>query len=232
MCIVCEYINLTDSKAKQKILKISEIFFMSCPNVQYIPLEFKNLKTLLGLNNTNITIIPKQLTKLIEIDCSKTRIQLIPRTLTNLTYLDCSSTLVGHISSNLTNLNYLNCSNTLVTKIPKTLINLKEIECEHSKIIKIPKSLIKLEYLDCSNTPINYIPKTLINLTYLDCSNTLISKLEKSIIKRQKKIKKGFLGVIILYKRYKLFKILWKIAEYYTAIKYAPSKILNYIELD
>lgn len=35
-----------------------------------------------------------------------------------------------------------------------------------------------------------------------------------------------------LYKKYKKNKILWKIAEYYTAKKYSPEKILKYIDLD
>jgi hypothetical protein len=38
-----------------------------------------------------------------------------------------------------------------------------------------------------------------------------------------------------LYRRYKWnkrLKTLWEIAEYYTAKKYAPDKILNYVELD
>ena len=51
-------------------------------------------------------------------------------------------------------------------------------------------------------------------------------------LKRFKQIKNGFKQFLNLYKQYKQFKILWKIAEYYSARKYAPKYILNYTELD
>jgi hypothetical protein len=50
------------------------------------------------------------------------------------------------------------------------------------------------------------------------------SRVEDKIIKIQRLYR--------LYKWNKHKKSLWEIAEYYTAKKYSPSNILNYIELD
>jgi hypothetical protein len=93
---------------------------------------------------------------------------------------------------------------------------------------KIPKELIKLTELDCSGTNVDHIPCELINLNDL-CYDGY--KTDIKIIKRQKRIKNGFIKFIKLYKKYKWLKTLWKIAEYYTAKKYSPDNIIKYIDL-
>ncbi len=141
---------------------------------------------------------------------------------------------------------YLDCCEQ-VTIIPKEFYNAKVLFCVNSKLTEIPKELIKLEILYCSYTYIKEIPKELINLKTLYCNHTEIKEIPKELINlrcfgntninsefivlRQKKIRKGLYKFITLYKKYKLFKILWKIAEYYIKKKYAPENILKYIQL-
>jgi hypothetical protein len=94
---------------------------------------------------------------------------------------------------------------------------------------RIPKELIKLTELDCSGTNVEYIPYELINLNDL-CYDEY--KTDFLILKRQRKIKKGFIKFVNLYKKYKWLNTLWKIAEYYTAKKYSPKNIFKYIDLE
>ena len=60
-----------------------------------------------------------------------------------------------------------------------------------------------------------------IHSKYFNTINNNIQKIKKN--------KFAFYKFIILYKQYKLLKILLKIAEYYMAKKYHPNNILNYI---
>ena len=138
---------------------------------------------------------------------------------------------------NLIELNCYDCE--YIQEIP-ILPNLKILICSYTCIKEIP-NLHKLEYLDCFNTQIKEIP-ILPKLKYLTCSNTqikeipILPKLEclryyKIYCDNEYKIKLYYIKQKLNRKLYNLYKLrknlktLWKIAEYYTKIKYHPKNI-------
>ena len=185
----------------------------------------------------------KYITKLI----LKANDTYIPETLVNLKHLDCDGTQVKIIPKNLINLQILICTNTQIKKIPNTLINLIELYCYNTKIKNIPNTLVNLQYLCCYRTQIKLIPNTLVNLQELYCnkltlSNKLISlkyiyQLNNinnywNYINKSDKHRLAFIKLQKIFRLRKLFKILWKIAEYYTAKKYSPENVMKFINLD
>ena len=58
-----------------------------------------------------------------------------------------------------------------------------------------------------------------------------LDELNNKIVKFNR-TKQGLIKFVKLYKYYKLFKTLWKIAEYYSKIKYMPIHIFKYVNLD
>ena len=194
-----------------------------CENNYTIDLEYLNIS-----NCKTVCEIPNTLTNLKHINCEYTNINYIPKEFINLLILNCRHSDIVDLPNTLTKLEDLNCNNTAITIIPPELINIKKLYICHTNIDNIPGELIKLNKLFFLYTRVTNISKKLINLTDL-CVG---ARRNIAIIVRQKRIKTGFLKFIKLYKRYKLFIQLWKIAEYYTAKKYHPNNIHKYITLD
>ena len=193
-----------------------------CDNNYTYDIEYLNIS-----NCKTVCYIPNTLINLKHINCEYTKIKNIPKEFTNLIILNCKHSNITNLPNTLIKLEDINCNNTVIKEIPAEFINLKRLYICHTDITNIPNELIKLEKLFFLYTNISTIPKKLINLTNL-CVG---ARRNVATIVRQKKIKNGFIQFIKLYKRYKLFIQLWKIAEYYTAKKYHPNNILKYITL-
>ena len=102
-------------------------------------------------------------------------------------------------------------NNPKIKNIPyiKGMKGLYVFNCKEVKNIENSKELTKLFISNCDN---------FYNIDTID--NKKINEYLSSIcIKRW-------------YKKYKHFKTLWKIAEYYTKRKYSPENILNYVYLE
>jgi len=156
---------------------------------------------------------------MIELECCSCQdITEIPN-LPNLKILDCSHTNITEIP-NLPNLEKLYCYKIEIKEIPN-LPNLEILWCYNTNITEIP-NLPNLEKLYCHNTNITEIPNLpnleMLYWDYKKCNNKQEVKelCSKFIIKRK---------VLNLYRFKKKLPTLWKIAEYYTAIKYHPDNI-------
>jgi Leucine-rich repeat (LRR) protein len=138
------------------------------------------------------------------------------------------------------NLLLLNCSSCIKIKEIPYLPNLQYLDCSYTKIKELP-ILPNLQLLICDNTEITEIPY-LSNLLYLDCDLISVSKItylhniynlwrptsypnNKNKINElyiKQKLKRKLLN---LYRLHKRLSTLWKIAEYYTIIKYHPNNL-------
>ena len=262
MCIICsgDYDNsLTelDCNYCQEITEIPgtliNLTYLNCSFTKIIEISNTLINlTYLDCSFTKINIIPDTLVNLDGLDCDNTKIKKIPGTLINLTELDCYINQIKKIPNTLINLTKLVCYKTHITEIPNTLINLEFIMCSDTQIKKIPDTLINLQCLFCFNTQIKIIPGTLINLTILnntgDCDldnesdesdedNIVINQFTESnslILERLNKYKCSIIQFQRIFRRNKRFIILWKIAEYYTSVKYSPKNIIknNLISFD
>jgi len=250
---IYDYLLLEKIECCKEVYVFSEFFinlkYFKYENSLYtinLPNTLINLQSL-ECSNSIINNLPNTLINLEHLDCSHTNINIIPETLINLKYLDGSYTDIDIIPDTLTEIYYLFCNYTYIVNLPETLSNLEILNCSGTDIMMIPETYTQLYVLNCSHTQINYIPETLINLQTLYCRDTNIMDISKKLInltkiesdllntdyilQRQKKIKLGFIKFIKLYKYSIKSPILWKIAEYYTAKKYSPKNILNYINL-
>jgi Leucine-rich repeat (LRR) protein len=168
-----------------------------------------------------------------KLDCYKTNIKIIP-SISTLRVLDCCNTNITEIPI-LPNLQVLDCCNTNITEIP-ILPELLYLWCDKTKIIKIP-ILPNLKRLGCKYTNIKEIA-ILPNLVVLVCSHNIIKeipylpKLEhiwyggattgNKKIYTELTLKRKLLN---LHRLNKQWKTLWKIAEFYTSIKFHPDNI-------
>ena len=146
----------------------------------------------------------------------------------------CDNNINTREFPNIQGLIIRNCNN--VVQIPN-IEQLKYICIENcAKIVQIPniQGLNRLFIIDCVN--LVRIPNIqgLYRLIIRDCSYL------KNIDTYNKKEIKKYLSILCItqwYKRMKYlrsarYKILWRIADYYTARKYAPENILKYIMLE
>jgi hypothetical protein len=183
---------------------------VTCPNAMEIPSEMTEL-IFLYAQSANIIKIPATLTKLRHVDISGSGICCIPPELINLEYLDCKGSRVCDLPTTLTKLSILHCDR--IAKIPSELINLAHSTLSLWNISGIHG--IKYFYNDSSK----------FYHGYLRSGNLLISNIVAH-------------NIVALIKFQRIFRLrqkmrtLWKIAEYYTARKYAPNNALRYISLD
>jgi Leucine-rich repeat (LRR) protein len=200
-----------------------------CPNLQWLNCSLTDIYhisvyprlTELFCSNTNICELPHGLTNLEWLVCNNTYLSRLPEDLTSLYILDIASTDVLSIPKELTNLYTIDISNTLVTDIPKELVGLHSLTCFNTRIMKIPVEIKLGEII--SNVKIIEYPHKVIG--YKNHGNIIINN---SVEVRETSFSK-FQQWIRLRRR---MPTLWKIAEYYSARKYSPDKVLSYISLD
>lgn len=229
MCLLCKLNNMLKKKYNLRIYKLYSN-----------GMDIQNLKNLIICKNCNDFSNLHYLYNLESLCCPNSNILFIPKELINLKILSCRYTNISYIPKELIKLESLYCGFTNISYIPKELINLKSLSCENTHISSIPKELINLNWLYCANTEIYNIPFELYNLQNIVFTvdeiigNIIIPNhiLIRININKNNKIRNKLKKIIYKFRRIKQFKILWKIAEYYTAKKYSPNNILKYIKLD
>jgi hypothetical protein len=134
----------------------------------------------------------------------------------------------------LNNLNIWNCPNVVQILHIQGLDHLNITNCP--KIVQIPhiQRLKRLVIINCPNiSQINQNANSLIRLI-------IYCKYFNSIHTCDKEKIKQYLNIIkitswykrMLYLKSKRMKILWRIAEYYTAKKYSPANVFKYLDLN
>ena len=175
--------------------------------------------------------IPPELIELIFLDCQSTKVKSIPDTLTKLRHVDISDTGICEIPATLTNLEYLNCMYSNVCKLPTTLIKLSILHCD--RISEIPPELINLANTNMSFWNISGIH----GITYFrnESKQFYHGYLRSGSLLIRNNVAHKAIELIKLQRRFRFrrkMRTLWKIAEYYTARKYAPENVFLYISLD
>ena len=166
-------INLT-SRSENDIHE----FIQNCPNI----------KTLI-IKTDLITSLPARISQLESLNCQKcTKLKNLPKQMNKLLFLNCSQTNIKQLPDVMNSLKYLNCDNTKITKLSSKMDNLEKLDCCNTHITEISSILPKLEYLDCHEcTYLTHLPAGMVSLLELDCSEcdslTTLANDMKSLLK-------------------------------------------------
>ncbi len=162
-------------------------------------LQKNNKLKFLFLHDNEITILPQEITSLINLrhlQLSNNLIDSFPLNtgnLTNLYHLDLANNKIINCPfeiGTLRNLRYLDLSNNQLENLPAEIGNLKALEVlklSNNKLEQLPESismLTNLKVFEFSNNPLSNLPKEIGNLkelTILNITNTKLCEIPPSI---------------------------------------------------
>jgi Leucine-rich repeat (LRR) protein len=235
MCRLCagqaadaDYLSICESVIDLPYLPLLKELYAANSQLQSIP-DLPSL-AVLDISGTSVRVLPKM--PVLEIlDAAYSQITIIPNGMPLLKTLDCTDTEVSTIPEDLLSLENLYCSNTLVTKIPDCLTSLKTISCVETSIQFIPNFPI-LDRLYCESGTHCYSSRVVIGPDYFYSLGKYPGFVSFGCIQVEHEYVNAFTKLRQLIHFKAKLPTLWKIAEYYTARKYAPNNALRYISLD